>query len=188
MRTLKIYPTSINELYIEETVEALRNGLLIICPTDSRYAIGCDALNNRAVEHICQLKGIDPRKHPLSIVCTDISQASRYARIDDVNFQLMRSLTPGAFTFILPGSHSLPKVFKGRKEVGIRIPDNTIARAIAEALGNPLMTTSLPADFTAESEISLNIDGGDTPEGDSTIIDCLDSSRPAVIRQGLGEY
>ena len=187
MRTLKIYPTSINERYISEIVDALRDGHLIICPTDSRYAICCDALNNRSIERVCHLKGIDPRRHPLSILCSGISQASQYARIDNVNFQLIRSLTPGPFTFILPGAPQLPKIFKGRKEVGVRIPDNTIARAIADALGNPLMTTSLPADFTSEAEIHMNIDGGDTPEGDSTIIDCLDSAGPVVIRQGLGE-
>ncbi|MBD5213789.1 MAG: threonylcarbamoyl-AMP synthase [Bacteroidales bacterium] len=188
MNTLIIYPTSINERFVGEIVDALRDGHLIICPTDSRYAICCDALNNRAIERVCHLKDIDPRRHPLSILCSGISQASQYARIDNVNFQLIRSLTPGPFTFILPGSPRLPKIFKGRKEVGVRIPDNTIARAIADALGNPLMTTSLPEDFTREPEIHTKIDGGDTPEGDSTIVDCLDSSEPTVIRQGLGDF
>ncbi len=188
MRTLKIYPTSINERFIADIVDALRDGELIIYPTDSRYAIGCDALNVRAIERVCRLKDIDPRRHPLSILCSGISQASRYARIDNINFQLIRSLTPGPYTFILPASPHLPKIFKGRKEVGVRIPDNAIACAIAEALGNPLMTTSLPDGFTAESEIHVSIDGGDTPEGDSTIIDCLDSSSPELIRAGLGPY
>ncbi len=102
MRTLKIYPTSINERFIADIVDALRDGELIIYPTDSRYAIGCDALNVRAIERVCRLKDIDPRRHPLSILCSGISQASRYARIDNINFQLIRSLTPGPYTFILP--------------------------------------------------------------------------------------
>lgn len=186
MRTLKMYPTSINEQYVDEIVDALRDGKLIVYPTDTYYAIGCDALNNRAVERVCRLKGIDPRRHPLSLLCADISQASSYARIDNNAFALLRRLAPGPFTFILPGAPALPKVFKGRREVGVRIPDSPIARAIAGALGHPMMTASIPADEIDEREITYTIDGGETPNGDSTIISLLDSSEPEIVRQGLG--
>lgn len=181
-----MYPSSINERYIDEMVEALRDGELIIYPTDTHYAIGCDALNNRAVERVCKLRDIDPRKHPLSIVCADISQASDYARIDNKTFALLRSTTPGPYTFILPATTSFPKVFKGRKEIGLRIPDSPIARALAKALGNPMMTSSLTDIDIPESGITFTIDAGELPEQDSTIINCLDPSEPVVERQGLG--
>ena len=188
MRTLKMYPTSINELYIDEIVTALLDGQLIVYPTDTHYAVGCDALNNRAIELVCQLKDIDSRRHPLSIICADISQASAYARIDNTTFSMLHSLTPGPFTFILHGTPALPKIFKGRKEVGVRIPDNAIARAIARALGHPLMTSSIPAGMDVpEQNIAYTIDGGDVPQSDSAIISCLDPSAPEVIRQGLGK-
>lgn len=186
MRTLRMYPTSINERYIDGIVDDLRRGELIVYPTDTRYAIGCDALNARAVERICRLRGIDPRRHPLSIVCADISQASDYARIDNRSFALIRSLAPGPYTFILPGTTSLPRVFKGRKEIGLRIPDSPIARAIARALGNPIMTSSIPSLDIDTAGIALSIDAGDMPEADSTIIDCTDPADPAVTRPGLG--
>ena len=143
MKSLKFYPTNINRRYIDETVSALRDGKLIIYPTDTLYAIGCDALNNRAIEKICRIKGINPAKQLLSIVCSDISQAAEYARIDNNAFRLMRSNLPGPFTFILPAATTLPKAFKGRHTVGVRIPDNDIARAIADALGISAETVKL---------------------------------------------
>lgn len=188
MRTLKMYPTSINELYIDQIVDALRDGDLIIYPTDTHYAIGCDALSNRAIERVCRLRDIDPRRHPLSIVCADISQASDYARIDNRTFALLRSHTPGPYTFILPGTTSLPKIFKGRKEIGLRIPASPIALAIARALGHPIMSASLPDLEVPESEIAYTIDAGELPERDSTIVDCRDPSDPVVTRPGLGPW
>lgn len=142
MKTLKMYPTSINERYIDQAVEELRRGAVIIYPTDTHYAIGCDALNNRAVEAVCRLKGINPDKQRLSMVCADISQASEYARIDNDAFRIMRANLPGPFTFILPASTKLSKAFKGRREVGTRVPDNAIARRLAETLGNPLLSAT----------------------------------------------
>ena len=139
MRTLKMYPTSINMQYVDMLVKALKDGDVIVIPTDTRYALACDALNNRAIERVCRLKNIDPKKHPLSIVCADLSQASEYARIDNRAFQIVKRNTPGPFTFILPPATTLPKVYKGRKEVGVRIPDNEIARALAAELGHPLL-------------------------------------------------
>ncbi|MDE5671893.1 MAG: threonylcarbamoyl-AMP synthase, partial [Duncaniella sp.] len=138
MKTLRIYPTSINDRYLDEVVDCLRDGGVIIYPTDTLYAIGCDALNNSAIERLCKIKGVNPQKQVLSVVCDGISMASEYARIDNEAFRILRTNLPGPFTFILPAATSLPKVFKGRKEVGIRVPDNTISRAIAERLGHPI--------------------------------------------------
>lgn len=204
MKTLRIYPSSINNRFISETAEALRRGQLIIYPTDTLYAIGCDATNQSAIERLCRLKGLNPQKNTLSIVCSDISQASEYARIDNRAFTVLRRYTPGPFTFILPASTSLPKIFKGRRQVGVRIPDNDIARAIAEELGHPLMSTSIPSDglsddeltsadeimlrYESNPEISLMIDGGLGSDPPSTIIDITESSAPEIVRQGAGDF
>ncbi len=202
MKILTIYPNSVNQRHIDDAVEALRRGEIIVYPTDTFYALGADALNNRAVERLCRLKGINPDKNLLSVVCSGLSQAAEYARIDNRAFRLMKENLPGAFTFILPASSSLPKVFKSRKTVGVRVPDNAIARALAESLGNPVMSASVPLgdsdDALAEAsdpralglrysgtpEVTLVIDGGDGGAEGSSIIDCLDSSAPEIIRQG----
>ncbi len=200
MRILKMYASSINDRYMEQVVEALRDGAIIIYPTDTLYAIGCDALNNQAIERICRLKGINSQRTNLSITCCDISQAADYARIDNNAFRLLRDNLPGAFTFILPASNTLPKAFKSRKTVGIRVPDNEIAREIASRLGNPIMTTSIQWNENEPEEgcepqsiamkydetVDILIDGGTGDLMPSTIIDCLDSSSPEIIREGKG--
>lgn len=202
MKIYKMYGTAINGRFIDETIDALKDGEIIIYPTDSLYAIGCDALNNRAVEKICRIKGIDPRRQRLSITCSDLSQAARYAHIDNKAFPLVRRNLPGAFTFILPAATSLPKIFKGRREVGIRIPDDVIARQLADRLGNPLLTTSIELEGIAEdlsevatleiatkyeSDVALMIDAGTRGTVGSTIVDLTDSASPVIIRQGLGD-
>ena len=202
MNTLRIYPTSINDRYISEAVAELRDGNLILYPTDTLYAIGCDALNQSAIERLCQLKGINPQKNTLSIICSDISQASEYARIDNRAFAILRHNTPGPFTFILPAAPGLPKAFKGRRQVGLRIPDNAIALALAEELGHPLLTTSIPTVGLSEDEIifpdeillryengnniALMINGGNGGSEQSTIVDLTDSSSPNLLRKGAG--
>lgn len=197
-----MYPTSINEKYVDTIVNALKDGNIIIIPTDTLYAIACDALNNRAIERICKIKDIDPNKNTLSIVCSDISQASDYAKIDNKAFKVLKDYLPGPYTFILPASTSLPKVFKGRKTVGVRIPDNPIAGALAAALGNPLMTTSIDVDADAPFEsvmpdsiamrygdsVDIIIDAGEGEIVPSTVVDITDSSQPEVIREGKGEW
>lgn len=203
MRTLRMFPTSINSDYVDLAVSDMRNGKPVIYPTDTLYAIGCDALNNRAVENICRIKSIDPKKHFLSIVCADISQASVYARIDNKAFAILREYLPGPYTFILPAATTLPKIFKGRHQVGIRIPDNPIARALATSLGNPLLSSTadwpdagddilLPeavADHFDHSGIELFIDEGECQSTlPSTIVDLTDSSSPVVIREGKGRF
>lgn len=202
MRILKMYPTSINEKYVDTVVNALKDGNIIIIPTDTLYAIACDALNNRAIERICKIKDIDPNRSTLSIVCADISQASDYAKIDNKAFKVLKDNLPGPYTFILPASTSLPKVFKGRKTVGVRIPDNPIAGALAAALGNPLMTTSIDVDADAPFEsvmpdsiamrygdsVDIIIDAGEGEIVPSTVVDITDSAEPEVIREGKGEW
>jgi tRNA threonylcarbamoyl adenosine modification protein (Sua5/YciO/YrdC/YwlC family) len=200
MKILKVFENNINERHIDSAVECLHDGEIIIFPTDTLYALGCDALNNNAIERICRIKEINPQKTNLSIICSSISQASEYARIDNRAYQLLRDNLPGAFTFILPASTTLPKVFKGRKTVGVRIPENKIAIKLAESLGNPILTTSIKWDESSPEEgcepeyiamkyndvAELIIDGGVGELIPSTVIDCTDSSSPEIIREGKG--
>ncbi|MDE6120623.1 MAG: threonylcarbamoyl-AMP synthase, partial [Muribaculaceae bacterium] len=146
MKILKVFSQNPDSRHISEAAEAMRRGEIVVYPTDTLYALGCDALNNRAIERLCRLKGLNPDKNLLSIVCDDLSQASDYARVDNRAFRILKQYLPGAFTFVLPASTTLPKVFKGRKSVGIRIPDNNIARGLARELGHPVMTSSVPVD------------------------------------------
>lgn len=200
MKILKMYTSNINDRFMDEVIETLRDGGIVIYPTDTLYAIGCDALKNNAIERICKIKGINPQRTNLSIVCSDISQASQYARIDNRAFQLLRENLPGAFTFILPAASTLPKVFKGRKTVGIRVPDNVIACEIAARLGNPILTTSIEWDddpedgcnpqaiaLKYEDIVDIVIDGGSGELTPSTIVDCTDSAAPEIVREGKGE-
>lgn len=199
MKSLRIYTGNINMRFIDEAVEALEQGSLIIYPTDTLYAIGCDVTNQRAIEHVCRIKGIDPRRQQLSILCADMSQAARFARIDNRAFDIMRRNLPGPFTFILPPATTLPKAFKGRKEVGVRIPDDDVARCLAESLGRPLLTTSIITgssnsdDYhttmmeiadSYKSDIPLLIDSGARDCIPSAIIDIMDPTTPEILREG----
>lgn len=201
MKILKMYTSNINDRFMDEVIETLKDGGIIIYPTDTLYAIGCNALNNNAIERICKIKGINSQRTNLSIVCSDISQASQYARIDNRAFQLLRENLPGAFTFILPTASTLPKAFKGRKAVGIRVPDNAIAREITSRLGNPILTTSIEWDddpedgcnpqaiaMKYEDVVDIVIDGGYGELTPSTVVDCLDSSSPEITREGKGIF
>ncbi len=199
MKNFRMYESSINERYLDEIVSVLRNGGIIIYPTDSLYAIGCDALNNRAVERVCAMRGINPAKQRLSMVCGSISQASEFARIDNGAFAVLRKNLPGPFTFILPASNRLARAFKGRKEVGVRVPDNAIAVRIANELGNPLLsaTADWPDAETEElalaEEVKLQfeplgpdafVDAGDVAGEPSAVVDLTDSSSPEILREG----
>lgn len=200
MKILRMYPTSINDRYLDEVVDTLRRGGLIIYPTDTVYAIGCDALNSRAIEKVCRIKGLNPDKNTLSIIAADMSMAAEYARIDNKAFHLLKDNLPGPFTFILPAATTLPKAFKGRHTVGVRIPDNAIATAIARELGNPILSTSIMPDadgnypvdpqaiaLEVPSEIDLVIDGGEGSSEVSTVVDATDPTAPEILRQGAGE-
>lgn len=198
MKHLKFFGDSINTRHIDDAARILREGGVVIYPTDTMYALGCDALNNKAIERLCRLKGINPDKQQLSIVCASLSQAAEYAKIDNRAFRLLKEYLPGPFTFILPAANSLPKVFKGRKSVGVRIPDNDIARNLAETLGNPVLSTSVTIEsdeetvspdylaLTYQHDADLLIDAGEGRSEVSTIVDCLESSAPEIVRQGAG--
>ena len=197
---IKIYPENPNQKEIDKVVKVLQDGGLVIYPTDTVYAIGCDALNVRAVEKICKMKGINPAKSNLSIICYDLSNISEYAKVDTSTFKLMKKNLPGPFTFLLNTTSSLPKIYKDKKTVGIRIPDNNIIREIVRILGNPVLTTSVKNDdeiieYTTDPElmdekyeniVDLIVDGGYGGLEASTIVDCTDGE-PAVVRQGKGE-
>jgi len=197
---IKIYPENPNPKEIDKVVKALQDGGLVIYPTDTVYAIGCDALNVRAVEHICRLKGVNPLKSNLSIICYDLSNLSEYAKVDNTAFKMMKKNLPGPFTFILPTSNELPKIYKNRKEVGIRVPDNNIIRTLVQALGNPILTMSIRDEDEVmeystdpelihekyENEVDIVIDGGYGGLEASTIVDC--TCEPyEIIRQGKGK-
>lgn len=198
MKILKTYSENPNERYLDVAVEALRNGQIIIYPTDTLYALGCDALNNQSIERICKLKGIKSEKTNLSIICKDISQVAEYARFNNDEFKMMKQNLPGAFTFILPALSKLPKVFKGRKTVGIRIPDNKIATMLVERLGNPIMTASVDfddEDYGCEPEliaqnymdgVEIIIDSGRSGLEPSTIVDCT-GEEYEITRQGKSQ-
>ena len=131
---LKLYDKNNNPQDLQRIIDILNDGGLIIYPTDTMYAIGCHGLKERAIERICRIKEIDPRKNNLSIICYDLSSISEYAKVDNNVFKLMKHNLPGPFTFILNGTNRLPKIFRNRKEVGIRMPDNNISREIARLL------------------------------------------------------
>ena len=197
---IKIYPQNPNIREIDKVVDCLRDGGLVIYPTDTVYAIGCDALNVRAVEKICQLKGVNPQKSNLSIICYDLSNLSEYAKVSNAAFKLMKKNLPGAFTFILPTSSELPKIYKNRKEVGIRVPDNNIIRTLVQELGNPILTMSVREDDELieystdpeliaekyEDRVDIVIDGGYGGVEASTVVDCTTDDFE-IIRQGKGE-
>ncbi|HTN68999.1 MAG TPA: L-threonylcarbamoyladenylate synthase [Dysgonamonadaceae bacterium] len=198
---VKLYEENPSQRIIDQVVEVLRNGGIVIYPTDTLYAFGCDALNVRAVEKICSLKEINPQKNNLSIICYDLSDISEYARIDTATFKLMRKNLPGPFTFILNTTSTLPKIYKNRKTVGIRVPDNNIIRELVTQLGNPILTTSVRdeedeiLEYATDPElihekwkddVEIVIDGGYGGLEPSTIVDCT-KDVPEIIRQGKGE-
>ncbi|HJA87935.1 MAG TPA: threonylcarbamoyl-AMP synthase [Candidatus Parabacteroides intestinavium] len=198
---IKIYEENPNPKDVAKVVKTLQDGGLVIYPTDTVYAIGCDALNVRAVEKICRMKGVNPQKSNLSIVCYDLSNLSEYAKVSNAAFKLMKRCLPGPYTFILPTSNELPKIYKNRKEVGIRVPDNRIVRTIVRELGNPLLTMSVHdeedegLEYSTDPElieekyagrVDLVIDGGYGGLEPSTVVDCTTDGF-TLLRQGKGE-
>lgn len=200
---LSIHPNNPEERKIEQVVKILKDGGVIIYPTDTVYGIGCDIRNQSAIEKVCKIRGLKPEKAALSIMCKDISQISEYTQqIDNPYFKLLKKNLPGPFTFILNSNNSVPKMFKNKKRtIGIRIPDNKIILELIDHLGAPILTTSLKSDdeileyFTDPSEIfedfenlvDLVIDGGIGKNVPSTIVD-LTQSEPKIIRKGAGEF
>ena len=197
---LKLYDKNNNPNILQRVIDVLNEGGIIIYPTDTMYAIGCHALKERPIERICKLKGLDPRKHNLSIICYDLSNISEYARVENATFKLMKRNLPGPFTFILNADSRLPKIFRNRKEVGIRVPDNPIIREICRLLDAPILTTTVPIDEKEDveyvmdpelidekwgDEVDLVIDGGMGGTEPSTVIYCCNDV-PEIIRQGKG--
>ena len=197
----RLYEKNNSPRDIAEVGSLLEDGGLLVYPTDTVYAVGCHALKERAVERICKLKGLDPQKNLLSIICHDLKQVSEYAKVDDSAFKLMKRNLPGPFTFILPASHRLPKIFRNRKEVGIRVPDNQILLEVSRLLGAPIMTTSLPYDEADDLEYMTTPELIDEKFGEKVdmVIDCgiggvepgtvvnLSDGEVEIIRQGCGE-
>jgi len=196
---IRLYNENPNPREIARVVALLKQGAVIIYPTDSLYAFGCDITQTKAVERICALKGIDPTRVPLSFVCSSIAQISEYAQMPDRVFKLLKSCLPGPFTFLLNGNSNLPKLFKKKKTVGVRIPDNAIATALVQALGNPILSTSVFVDENEpeyatlaelmeeqyEGRVDCVIDGGEGDLEPSTIIDCT-TETPVLKRKGKG--
>lgn len=197
---IKIYEDNPNPKEIKRVVKILRDGGVIIFPSDTVYALGCDITNNRAMERVAQLRGVKLEKANFSFICEDLSNLSDYVKqIDSPTFKLLKRNLPGPYTFILPGNNNLPTVFKKKKEVGIRVPDNAIASAIVRELGNPIISTSIKdedevIEYTTDPELILEkwdklvdlvIDGGYGGNIASTVVD-LTGSEPEIIREGKG--
>lgn len=196
---IKIYNKNPNQKAIDQVVKVLKNGGLVIFPTDTIYGLGCDITNNKALEKIALIKGVKLEKAKFSFICNNLSHLSDYVKqIDSATFKTLKRALPGPYTFILPGSNNLPKVFKKKKTVGIRIPDNTIIRTLVENLGNPIVSTSIRDDdeileYTTDPElifekwgnlVDVVIDGGFGDNQASTVIDLTND--PTVIREGKG--
>jgi len=197
---LKIYEENPNPKEIKKVVETLRSGGLIIYPSDTVYALGCDITHNRALERVARIKDVKLAKANFSFVCEDLSNLSEYVKqIDTSTFKLLKRALPGPYTFILPGSNNLPSAFKKKKEVGIRVPDNAIVRAIVHELGNPIVSTSIHdedeiVEYTTDPEliyekwnhlVDIVIDGGFGGNIASTVIN-LCGDEPQLIREGKG--
>lgn len=197
---IRIYEENPNAKDIKKVVDVLRNGGLIIYPTDTVYGLGCDITNTSALEKIAQIKNVKLDKANFSFICEDLSNISDYVKhIDTQTFKILKRCLPGPYTFILPGNNNLPSVFKKKKTVGIRVPNNNICMAIVKGLGNPIVSTSIRdedevIEYTTDPELILEkwdklvdivVDGGYGDNTPSTVID-LTTSSPEVIRQGKG--
>lgn len=197
---IKIYQENPNPKEISKVVDVLKKGGLIIYPTDTVYGLGCDIMNNKALERIARIKEVKLEKANFSFVCHDLSNLSAYVKqLDTTTFKILKRALPGPYTFILPGSKSLPSVFKKKKTVGIRVPNNNIALEIVKELGNPIVSTSIYdedeiLEYTTDPElilmkwdsrVDLVIDGGYGDNEPSTIID-FSEGEPIVVREGKG--
>jgi tRNA threonylcarbamoyl adenosine modification protein (Sua5/YciO/YrdC/YwlC family) len=199
---IKIYPENPNPKAIEQVVEVLKKGGLIIYPTDTVYGLGCDITNQKAIEKICRIRGIKPEKANFSFICSDLRHISDYIKpIDTTTFRVLKKALPGPFTFILNANNNVPKLLSSNKKtVGIRVPDNDIAREIVAMLGNPILSTSIRDDDEVieystdpelihekyESLVDLVIDGGYGDNEASTVVDCT-SGDFEIIREGKGD-
>src|SRR5690554_743445 len=198
---IKIYEENPNPKSISQVVDILRKGGVIIYPTDTIYGIGCDITNPKAIERVCQIRGLKPEKANLSFICNDLTSISLYTKpLDNTTFRLLKKSLPGPFTFIFNASGQVPKLLSTKKKtVGIRVPDNNIAREIVAELGNPIISTSIRDDdeiieYSTDPEliyekygelVDIVIDGGYGENVPSTIVDCT-TGEFEILRQGKG--
>ena len=198
---LTLHPENPQERNIQTITECLLDGGIIIYPTDTIYGLGCDIFQHKAIERICRIKQINPARAQLSFVCYDLSDLSLYTKsISTPLYRVLKNHLPGPYTFILPASKEVPKILKSRKNsIGLRVPDNIIARKIVKSLGHPVLSTSLPGEIVEEytnpeiiyelfkNQVDIVIDGGVGNMIPSTIIDYT-SGEPIVVRKGAGEW
>ena len=198
---LSIHPENPQPRLINQVVECLKDGGIIIYPTDTIYGLGCNIYHPKAIERICQIKNVDPKKAQLSFICRDLSHLSDYTKsIDTPLYRALKTCLPGPFTFIFPASKQVPKILKSKKEtIGLRVPDNVICMAILDAMNSPILSASLPGEMVEEytnpeiiyetfgKQVDFVIDGGPGGIIPSTIVDCT-GDEWLVTRQGLGEW
>lgn len=196
-----IHPVNPQKRLIDKVADILKDGGIIIYPTDTIYGLGCDIFQHKAIERICRIKGIDPAKAQLSFICRDLSHLSDYTKsIDTPLYRMLKTYLPGPYTFILPASRQVPKILKSKKDtIGLRIPDNKICMELLAELDRPLLSTSLPGEMIEEytdpdyicdrfeNMVDAVIDGGTGGYTPSTVVDCT-TTEWSVLRQGLGEW
>ena len=201
MMLLHVHPENPQPRQIKTIVDCLQSGGIIIYPTDTIYGLGCDIFQHKAIERICRIKNVDPQKAQLSFICNDLSDLSTYTKsISTPLYRTLKQYLPGPYTFILPASREVPKILKSKKDtIGLRVPDNEIARTIIRELGRPILSASLPGEMVEEYTdpeymhdnfkklVDLVVDGGIGGMVPSTIVDCTEDE-PVIVRQGLGEW
>lgn len=198
---IKIHPQNPQPRLIKQVMDCLKDGGVIIYPTDTIYGLGCDIKQQKAIERICRIKNIEPQKAQLSFICRDLSHLSDYTKsIDTPLYRMLKNYLPGPYTFIVPASKLVPKILQSKKStIGLRIPDNKICHHILDALGNPILSTSLPGEMVEDNTdpeiiyakfehlVDFVIDGGIGGMVPSTIVDCT-SDEWNIVRQGEGEW
>jgi tRNA threonylcarbamoyl adenosine modification protein (Sua5/YciO/YrdC/YwlC family) len=198
---LQLHPINPQPRLIKQIVECLKDGGIIVYPTDTIYGLGCDIGQQKAVERICKIKNVDPQKAQLSFICSDLSHLSDYTKsIDTPLYRMLKNYLPGPYTFILPSSKQVPKILQSKKAtIGLRVPDNVICHQILHELNNPILSASLPGDMTEEytdpeiifekfeNQVDIVVDGGIGGIIPSTIVDCT-TDEWAITRQGAGQW
>lgn len=202
MKILTSYGTTPDLRALDAAAEAIRNGLIVLIPTGTQYALVCDALNNRAVERLCRIKGLNAEKNLLSVIVSGLSRAGELAKVDNVAFRTLKRCLPGPYTFVLPAAAHMPKAMKGRRNIGVRIPGHPFGPALSEATDTPLLASSvsgaeaeelvdaefLAMHYQAMTDVVLVIDGGAASIEPTTVVDLTDSTSPQVLRQGAGDF
>jgi tRNA threonylcarbamoyl adenosine modification protein (Sua5/YciO/YrdC/YwlC family) len=198
---LQLHPANPQPRNVQTVVNSLLGGGVIVYPTDTIYGLGCDIFQHKAVERICRIKQVDPAKAQLSFICYDLSDLSKYTKsISTPLYRLLRTHLPGPYTFILPASKQVPRILKSKKDtIGLRVPDNTIARSLVRELGHPILSSSLPGEMVEEytdpeiihekfgNLVDIVIEGGIGGILPSTVVDCT-GDEPVLLRKGLGEW